>query len=268
MPDQIDAVSAAIDHSGRRMLYSLSPGSSDLTMAARIVNETSMYRVTDDTWDRWGNSISNHFLSAQQMQPYIAYPNGRYGLPSWPDLDMLPLGWLGVEGANEPPSRWCNLTQDEQQSLMSLWTIFRSPLMYGGDLQHPDPYSLGLLTNEEALAITDNSTNTDFIVSGPGLAMWRSDDSDWQRSGVSYFSVHNIGDSQLAGLTLSTRQLRGQQGGTSCTLRDIWARQDVQSGSTLTVTLRPHQSGLYSLHSCSGGAQTQKSHRHARAPRV
>lgn len=77
VPDQIDAVSAAIEHSGRRMLYSLSPGSSDLTMAARTVNETSMYRVTDDTWDRWGNSISNHFLSAQQMQPYIAYPNGR-----------------------------------------------------------------------------------------------------------------------------------------------------------------------------------------------
>ena len=77
VPEQIDAVSLAIEHSGRRMLYSLSPGSDDLTMAARIVNETSMYRVTDDTWDRWGNSIYNHFHSAQQMQPYIAYPNGR-----------------------------------------------------------------------------------------------------------------------------------------------------------------------------------------------
>ena len=182
----------------------------------------------------------------------------RYGLPSWPDLDMLPLGWLGVEGSNEPPSRLCNLTADEQQSLMSLWTIFRSPLMYGGDLQHPDPYSLGLLTNVEALAITDNSTNTDYILSGPTLAIWRSDDADWQHSGVSYFSVHNIGDSQLDGLTLSTQQLRGKQSGASCTMRDIWARQDVQHGTTLKVALRPHQSGLYSLHSCSGGKQTQQ----------
>ena len=187
-----------------------------------------------------------------------------YGLPSWPDLDMLPLGWLGVEGDNHPPRRLCNLTHDEQQTLMSLWTIFRSPLMYGGDLQHPDAFSLGLLTNPEALAITDNSTNTDYVLSGPTLAVWRSDDSAWQQSGVSYFSVHNIGDEPLNGLSLSTAQLRGKQSGVSCTLRDVWARSDVQHGAHLTVTLRPHQSGLYSLHSCDGATQSHKRSRHAR----
>ena len=177
---------------------------------------------------------------------------------------MLPLGWLGVEGDNVPPSRLCNLTDDEQQSLMSLWTIFRSPLMYGGDFQHPDAYSLSLITNEEALAITDNSTNTDYIVSGDTLAIWRSDDSSWQQSRISYFSVHNIGDSPLDGLTLSVRQLRGMQTGTSCTVRDIWARQDIQNGTTISLTLRPHQSGLYSLHSCDGAQQTHTQHRHVK----
>ena len=77
VPDQIDAVSAAMENSGRRMLYSLSPGSDDPTMAARIVDEVNMYRVTDDTWDRWANSIANHWRSAEHMQPYIGKPNGR-----------------------------------------------------------------------------------------------------------------------------------------------------------------------------------------------
>ena len=81
VPDQIDGVSRAIEHSGRRMLFSLSPGSDDNSMAARIVNETNMYRVTDDTWDRWP-SIYSHFHSAQRMQPYIAYPNGRSERPT------------------------------------------------------------------------------------------------------------------------------------------------------------------------------------------
>ena len=146
---------------------------------------------------------------------------------------------------------------------MSLWTIFRSPLMYGGDLQHPDAASLALLTNAEALAITDNSTNTDYVLSGPTLAIWRSDDADWQRSGVSYFSVHNIANEQLTGLTLSTKQLRGKQAGGQCTLRDVWARKDLQQRVTdITITLRPHQSGLYSLHSCTGALTRTKQNRH------
>jgi len=311
VPGQVDAVSLAIDRSGRRMLYSLSPGADDLTMARRIVNETNMYRVTGDTWDRWADSIYSHFDSAQQMQPLIAAPNGRsvtrtphqrgthrwpglrhsraetdpqpcssrarvmlctdsgcggdsYGLPSWPDLDMLPLGWLGVEGDNSPPRRLCNLTEDEQQTLMSLWTIFRSPLMYGGDLQHPDAFSLALLTNPEALAITDNSTNTDYVLSGPTLAIWRSDDAEWQQSGVSYFSVHNIGEQRVDGLSLSTQQLRGKQPGTACTLRDVWARQDIQHGAHISITLRAHQSGLYSLHSCDAEAHIPKRYTHSR----
>ena len=85
VPEQIHAVSAAIEASGRDMLYSLSPGDDNNDWARQIVGNVSMYRVTGDTWDRWDN-IKSHFLSAQHMQPYIAYPQGRYGLPAWPDL--------------------------------------------------------------------------------------------------------------------------------------------------------------------------------------
>ena len=87
VPEQVYAVSAAMEASGRQMLYSLSPGDENRDWAAGIASQVNMYRVTGDTWDRWDN-IASHWESAQQMQPFIARPGGRYGLPSWPDLDV------------------------------------------------------------------------------------------------------------------------------------------------------------------------------------
>ena len=109
---------------------------------------------------------------------------------------------------------------------MSLWTIFRSPLMYGGDLQHPDNFSLALITNVEALNITDHSIHTAFIVSNDSQAVWRSDSEAWQQDGRSYFTVHNILDVDQA-VTVTLAELRGVQKGSGCVLRDIWMRQDI-----------------------------------------
>ena len=161
------------------------------------------------------------------------------------------MGWLGIEGSNINPLRRCNLTEDEQVTLMSLWTIFRSPLIYGGDLQHPDAFSLGLITNPEALSISDHSTNTSFLVSNATTAVWRSDSDAWQTDGRSYFSVHNLQDS-AQDVAVAVAQLRGAQQGSSCTLRDVWARKDIaEAVDRRTFSLRPHASGLYALHSCT-----------------
>ena len=233
------------------MLLSLSPGSSNSDWAKEVASEVSMYRVSDDTWDRW-EQIKDHFLTAQQMQLFIAHPNGRYGLPAWPDLDMLPLGYLSIEGNVTAPVRYCNLTQDEQVTLMSLWTMFRSPLMYGGDLQHPEPFSLSLLTNREALAITDHSTNNGFVISNATTAVWRADSDQWQRDGRSYFSAHNLQDTNQT-VTLTLTQLRGaQKSAGQCVMRDVWAKTDRgQFIDTHSFHLRPHASILYALYNCT-----------------
>ena len=164
---------------------------------------------------------------------------------------VLPLGYIGVESSNSPPSRLSSLTPDEQVTVMSLWTIFRSPLMYGGDLQHPDNFSLALLTNPEALNVSDHSLNTAFLVSNASQAVWRSDSEAWRTDGRSYFTAHNLLDTQQT-VTAALAPLRGAQNGSACTLRDVWRRTDVgQVTQSVTVSLRPHASGLYALHSCS-----------------
>jgi hypothetical protein len=51
VPAEIKAQSAAIAKSGRQMLYSLSPGVSDLAKAREVAPYANMYRLTDDVWD-------------------------------------------------------------------------------------------------------------------------------------------------------------------------------------------------------------------------
>ncbi|KAK7850767.1 alpha-galactosidase 3 [Quercus suber] len=67
---------------------------------------------------------------------------------SWPDLDMLPLGWLTDPESNEGPHRITNLTPDEQKSQVTLWSMAKSPLMFGGDVRNLDNATYYLITNE------------------------------------------------------------------------------------------------------------------------
>ena len=97
----------------------------------------------------------------------------------WPDPDMLPLGRLAL-GARDT-----RFTPDEQQTLMTLWAITRSPLIMGGDLRHLDAATLALLTNREVLAVNQSSSENQHFelnlapASGPrglsraAISMWR-----------------------------------------------------------------------------------------------
>lgn len=65
---------------------------------------------------------------------------------------MLPLGRLSKNGTcHGPQNRMTQFTKDEQITMMSLWGIFKSPLMFGGNLPENDEWTLSLLTNEKYL---------------------------------------------------------------------------------------------------------------------
>ena len=70
---------------------------------------------------------------------------------------MLPLGHIGIRAERGEP-RMSLLTHDEQRTLMTLWSIARSPLMFGGHLPDNDPWTLDLLTNDEVLAVNQMAT--------------------------------------------------------------------------------------------------------------
>ncbi|RHN42859.1 putative alpha-galactosidase [Medicago truncatula] len=66
---------------------------------------------------------------------------------SWPDLDMLPFGWLTDADTNGGPHRYSKLNLEEKRTYMTLWALAKSPLMYGGDMRKIDPATYEIITN-------------------------------------------------------------------------------------------------------------------------
>ena len=158
---EIEAIRRAIDKTGRPMVLSLSPGATALTAAEHAGRHANLWRISDDFWDRW--------LAIREQFPRLADWNEYRRPGSWPDADMLPLGVL------ELGKRRTRLSQDEQLTLMTLWSIARSPLMMGGDLTQLDPFTMSLMTNDEVLAVNQHSSGNRPLFNHDGLIGWMAD---------------------------------------------------------------------------------------------
>ncbi|XP_066356946.1 probable alpha-galactosidase B isoform X2 [Miscanthus floridulus] len=158
-PEEIITISELLQEIDRPIILSISPGTSVTpALAENISDHVNMYRITGDDWDNW-KDVSSHFGVSSSFA--AAKKIGATGLRgrSWPDLDMLPFGWLTDPSVNQGPHRKCNLTLDEQKAQMALWSMAKSPLMYGGDLRNLDDSTLNIITNPALLKINHYSRN-------------------------------------------------------------------------------------------------------------
>jgi hypothetical protein len=164
--EEIELIRKAIDKTGRPIVLSMSPGATPIEKAEHAQSHANMWRTVDDFWDTWAQ-LEHEFLVCSQWAPYIA--QGAY-----PDADMLPLGRIDLRGND----RMTKFTRNEQYALMSLFTIFKSPLMFGGNLPDNDDFTNSLLTNDEALYMHKNSVNNRqwFRHDDDGTIAWTADD--------------------------------------------------------------------------------------------
>ena len=235
---EIEALRKAISKSGKPIVLSLSPGPTRLGHAEHVKKYAELFRISHNVWDEW-KPLKEHFELCRLWSPHIG-PN------HWPDADMIPLGRLRLRGFND--AEWLarslpkktRLTTDEARTLMTLWLIFRSPLMFGGDLPTLDPFTLSFLTNEEALAVDQESTaNRELFARGNEIA-WVADVS---MSHDKYLAVFNLADDETAKVTVRWSEL-GMSG--KCGVRDLWERKDLGSFETQFVsTIAPHGAGLF-----------------------
>ncbi len=174
---EIEAIRKAIDRTGRPMVLSLSPGETALSAAGHVTRHANLWRISDDFWDRW-LSLEEQFGRLEKWNPHRVEG-------AWPDADMLPLGVL-VQGA-----RSTRFTPDEQRTLMTLWSIARSPLMHGGDMTKTDDATLALLTNDAVLAVNQHSRNNRPLFNRDRLIAWTADVPD---SPDKYLAVFNARD--------------------------------------------------------------------------
>jgi len=156
---EIEQVRKAIDACGRSMVLSLSPGPTSLKYAEHVKAYANMWRISWDFWDRWEDLHKNFALCADWA--------GHGGPGHWLDADKLPLGHIGIRsGFHGMPDRPSYFTKDEQITLMTLCCIFRSPLMFGGELRDNDAWTLSLLTNQEVLEVLQQSDGGDSCIGG------------------------------------------------------------------------------------------------------
>jgi len=153
---------------------------------------------------------------------------------------MLPLGYLGPHpGEGEP--RHSMFTHDEQRTLMTLWSICRSPLIMGGNLMELDRWTLSLITNPEVIEVNQHSRENHAAVSTDDTVMWTARTSP---GNAGYVAVFNVSD------RIQTVEYHWGEVGFSKpprTIRDLWERRDMSAGDSLSVTLAPHASVLYRI---------------------
>src|SRR5215471_1883435 len=164
--DEIAALHQAIQKTGRPIVLSLSPGPADLTKADFYAANANLWRISDDFWDLW-RDLRKSFDLLEKWAPFTK-PGG------WPDADMLPLGRIGIraERGDDRPTRFTN---DEQRTMMTLWTIAREPLMFGGDLPSNDAATLALLTNDEVLDADQRAASSRKLFERGDQIAWTSD---------------------------------------------------------------------------------------------
>ena len=149
-------LSTALSKTGRPIVLSLSPGAAPLDKVDEMRQYADMWRISDDVWDMWHSDVPYPQGLGDQF-PRIAAWAPLIQMGRWPDADMLPFGYLGPH-PGYGDARETKLTHDEQRSFFTLWCMFRSPLMWGGNPTKSDAWTVSLLTNPEVLDVDQHSS--------------------------------------------------------------------------------------------------------------
>ncbi len=221
---EVEMIRRAIDACGRPMVLSLSPGPAVIEKAWHLKENANMWRITDDFWDRWDLLLAM-FERCEVWQSHV-------GPGCWPDCDMLPLGRIGMgfgEGRNT------RFTRDEQKTMMTLWLIFRSPLILGCELRECDEYTLSLITNPDALRLNRHSHGGRQVRRSDAEAVWESLDEN----GDGYLALFNLSEEvREVSVDLSDTGLKPGR------MKELWTGEEMEESNTVRRCLRPHEAAL------------------------
>ncbi|HEX9510641.1 MAG TPA: putative Ig domain-containing protein [Puia sp.] len=199
----------ALDKTGRDILYSLCQyGMGDVWKWGGEIGANS-WRTTGDITDTW-SSMSGIGFGQDKCAPYTAPGN-------FNDPDMLVVGRVGWG----PSLHDTRLSPDELYTHISLWCLLSAPLLIGCDMSKLDDFTLGLLTNDEVLAVDQDA------LARPATRIWNKDSVQvWVKElkdGSRVLGIFNLDTESVrrpipfSGLGLPTQ----------VKLRDLWRQQDL-----------------------------------------
>jgi alpha-galactosidase len=171
------------------------------------------WRTTGDISDTWSSMSGIGF----RQGGHEAYA----GPGHWNDPDMLVVGYVGWS-AKVRPTR---LTPNEQYTHISLWCLLCSPLLIGCDMTKLDEFTLGLLTNDDVLGVSQDPLGRQARrVSQNGSGeVWAKDMEDGSKA-VGLFNKGQGEETVTA--TWADLGLSGKH-----KVRDLWRQKDIGSFS-------------------------------------
>jgi hypothetical protein len=98
---------------------------------------------------------------------------------------------LRAERGND---RLSALSRNEQRTMLTMWSIFHFPLMFGGDLITLDPFTTKLLTNRAVLELDQHSTENHMVYSEWNLRARSARSEAKGQKRLTYLALFNLGD--------------------------------------------------------------------------
>ena len=212
----------ALRSSGRDIIFSLS-NNAPFTNAPALSKLANCWRTTGDIRDNW-QSMSTKGFGQDKWAPYQSQGH-------WNDPDMLVVGYVGW-GTPHPTG----LTADEQYTHITLWSLVSSPLLLGCDLEKLDAFTVNLLSNDEVLAVSQDSLGKQAtcIAKDGDLRVYAKALED----GSQAVGLFNTSSNASATVTVKWTDLK-IKGGQN--VRDLWRQKDLgKFKDSFALTVAPH----------------------------
>ena len=224
-------LSDSLKNCGRDMVLSLSPGPALLEKAELYKQVSNMWRITDDFWDNW-QLLYNMFERCEKWAPHN-------GAGHWADADMLPIGYIKQDYS---PDITTQFTKDEQVTMLTLWSIFRSPLIIGGEMTKFDDFTMSLLTNKGILKMHRNARHSHQVwrrkMNGSEIVLWTAADAE----GGQYAALFNIGEN-AADISVPLTELEIYE---AKDIAELWSNEAFHADN-ISADLAPHSAKAYYL---------------------
>jgi hypothetical protein len=197
-----------------------------------------MWRISDDFWDKW----SLLFDQFDRLRDWTTFRAPGH----FPDADMLPIGVLQMGKYKT------NFKPDEQFTLLTLWSIARSPLILGADLTKLDDFTLALITNDEVIAVDQNSTDNRELFRRDGFYGWVADVPGLPDKYLALFNTRNRPEddsqrSEVTSISVAVPVKLSELGFTNVSyIRNLWAHEDLGAFTNdFAPAINYHGAGLY-----------------------
>lgn len=152
---------------------------------------------------------------------------------------MLPIGYIKQDYSPDITTRF---TKDEQVTMLTLWSIFRSPLIIGGEMTKFDDFTMSLLTNEGILKMHRNARHSHQVwrrkMNGSEIVLWTAADAE----GGQYAALFNIGEN-AADISVPLTELEIYE---AKDITELWSNEAFHADN-ISADLAPHSAKAYYL---------------------